>query len=366
MLSGLFKRKDKKTRTHEDDPEDPEKTSEELRSSPQPKESSESLSQEARFSKPQNSPQRTSSKLQKPPPASLSPVWTDAPQRLEQQGPVSIASKTSPPMKENSSPTGPSARQVASEPPRTEDVSSSHRVQSPEKTREQSLSPSPGGESKPKSSIFSPLTTALKSDSSSTEPKPQKAKKASSRFAIEDSESEEDVNQPPAQTREAHEEISMGPERLSESPVHVSPIDNPSPNTNTHTYNNNNNNNPPGLIVDTSSHEEPSPVSPPSSPELIEASNADEAKSLTPASTATSTPTWSDASLRTYLEDESDIRDLLIIVHDKSNVVPAGPDHPITGGLFKEESRRLGELSNRLDGMLGDWMARKSALPPPK
>ncbi|KAJ5582231.1 hypothetical protein N7535_000851 [Penicillium sp. DV-2018c] len=72
------------------------------------------------------------------------------------------------------------------------------------------------------------------------------------------------------------------------------------------------------------------------------------------------TPTWSDSSLRSYLDEENDIRDLFIIVHDKSNVPPAGPDHPVTGRLFKEESKRLKEMNNQLDEMLVNWMAQRA------
>jgi hypothetical protein len=71
------------------------------------------------------------------------------------------------------------------------------------------------------------------------------------------------------------------------------------------------------------------------------------------------TPTWSDASLRSYLDEENDIRDLFIIVHDKSNVPPAGSDLPITGRLFKEESKRLKEMSTQLDEMLVNWMSQR-------
>lgn len=76
-------------------------------------------------------------------------------------------------------------------------------------------------------------------------------------------------------------------------------------------------------------------------------------------SSSTTHSSWSDASLRSYLDNEHDIRDLLIIVHDKSNVQPAGPDHPITGSLFKEESKRLKEMSSQLDEMLSAWVSRK-------
>ena len=150
---------------------------------------------------------------------------------------------------------------------------------------------------------------------------------------------------------------SQGPrERLSESPVQVVSQDLPHSKT------------PPPLMIDTSSQEDPSvsPVSLPSSPELLEAPRAGSAREATPASTAQSsrgTPTWSDASLRAYLEDDTDIRDLLIVVHDKSDVKPAGADHPLVKDLFKEENRKLGELSTQLDGLLGDLLDRKSRMP---
>jgi hypothetical protein len=60
------------------------------------------------------------------------------------------------------------------------------------------------------------------------------------------------------------------------------------------------------------------------------------------------------------MDDENDIRDLFIIVHDKSNIPPAGTDHPVTGRLFKEESKRLKEMNNQLDEMLVNWMSRRA------
>lgn len=71
------------------------------------------------------------------------------------------------------------------------------------------------------------------------------------------------------------------------------------------------------------------------------------------------------------------------MVFDKSGVEPAGPDHPITGGLFRAENAKLADITSvsplpspsilipsryalattdipqRLDNMLGDWLARK-------
>ena len=58
------------------------------------------------------------------------------------------------------------------------------------------------------------------------------------------------------------------------------------------------------------------------------------------------------------MEDDSEIRDLLIIVHDKSGVVPR-KDHPVVKDLFKEENRQLSDIERRLDGLLGDFLARR-------
>lgn len=104
----------------------------------------------------------------------------------------------------------------------------------------------------------------------------------------------------------------------------------------------------------------PSPLSEPASPGY---DNHQKRSTETPGSVdslSVDTPTWSDSSLRTYMDEENDIRDLFIIVHDKSNVPPAGPDHPITGRLFKEESKRLKEMNNQLDDLLVKWMSQRS------
>lgn len=101
-----------------------------------------------------------------------------------------------------------------------------------------------------------------------------------------------------------------------------------------------------------------SPLSPPQSPSP---DRDREAAGAGPGSvdSVSDTPTWSDASLRSYLDEHNDIHDLFVIVHDKSNIPPAGPDHPITGTLFKEESRRLREMTSSLDEMLVDWIGRR-------
>ena len=232
--------------------------------------------------------------------------------------------------------------------------------------------------------MFSPIKDVLKS--SPVEPKPEKVRKAKHRMHMDDFDSssegedgdipferpsyeEPDSHLPTAQdSRRENQEPQAPPlshsepprepirERLSESPVEVYPSQEHyrSPQ-------------PPQLMVDTSSQDDPStsPVSPISSPELIEAPNENVAREETPASTAhSSTPTWSDASLRAYLEDDGDIKDLLVVVHDKSQIKPVGRDHPVVKNLFKEENQKLGEISNRLDRLLGDYLTRKQQRTP--
>ena len=227
--------------------------------------------------------------------------------------------------------------------------------------------------------MFSPIKDVLKP--SPAEPKPEKVKKAKQRMHMDDFDSSSEGEEPEVfserpsyEEPDSHLAIAQNAqheyiepqaptiplvepiqerarERLSESPVEVFPPQEHyrSPQ-------------PPQLMMDTSSQEDPStsPVSPLSSPELIEAPNENTAREETPASTAqSSTPTWSDASLRAYLEDDSDIRDLLVVVHDKTQIKPVGRDHPVVKNLFKEENKKLGEISNRLDGLLGDYLARK-------
>ncbi|KAI1469589.1 uncharacterized protein F4812DRAFT_450657 [Daldinia caldariorum] len=135
-------------------------------------------------------------------------------------------------------------------------------------------------------------------------------------------------------------------ERLSESPVQVSPT------------------NPPALMIDTSSQEDQSsPVSSPS-PEPVDVEDRTHGKqdSVATSTSATTTSTWNDANLRAFFDSGSDIRDLLVIVYDKNDVAPAGPDHPVVGSLFREQNARLAEITTQLDNMLGDWLARKQRL----
>ncbi|KAL2201178.1 hypothetical protein P885DRAFT_25965 [Corynascus similis CBS 632.67] len=144
-------------------------------------------------------------------------------------------------------------------------------------------------------------------------------------------------------------------ERLSESPVQVSPVAAAG--------------NPPPLVVDNASQAGEDGISPLStpSPELVEREEAvgTATPSQKPTSTTPSTTrseSWDDASLRAFFDSGSDIRDLLLVVYDKNDVDDVGLDHPVAGSLFREQNAKLAEITTRLDDMLGDWLARKQRL----
>lgn len=59
------------------------------------------------------------------------------------------------------------------------------------------------------------------------------------------------------------------------------------------------------------------------------------------------------------MDTTEDIRDLLVVVHDTSGVVPVGNDHPLMVDLFAEERGKVRELDLKLDGLLGNWLAKK-------
>ncbi|PGH14469.1 hypothetical protein AJ80_05914 [Polytolypa hystricis UAMH7299] len=341
MLSGLFKRKDRKSKAFDDDVEESEKVSEEsTRSMTPPKTSSELSKEEARSSKPQTVPQRTPSKLQKSPPET-SPVKSEHNQGPSAHAPIGFGSQQLSSAIEDAAPkVHPAPVDIQhdvgklSQPPEpAQGITQLQTLEEEELDADEAQT------------VSSPIKTTFLDTSVSSVDFPQHTADASSNPRVGPSTASAGHNTQPTAT-------DIEDERLSESPVNVTRAEAREPN------------NPP-LTVDTSnpSHVLSSP-SPPSSPELIEVSEMkpDDATTSATASSV-SQLMWSDAGLRAYMEDDNDIRDLLIIVHDKSNILPAGPDHPITGGLFKEESKQLVEMSNRLDDMLNGWMARRQAAP---
>lgn len=396
MLSGLFKRKEKKSKTSLDDEIDEmiagTRSGDQATTSPSPSKDSEEAPVEDE--KPPAAAQvleRQPSKLQKHPRTETSPTRKSG--QIREPKPVEIqqapAPERPPPAESVQAPSMRLVQPESSDPSRSQQPrnvspeATRGRNTSPEITRSQAPVLSAPKEQKPTGTISKMLRSASSSTSEAKEAKPIKAKKAKARVELDDFDSSSDdapaqapVRGPSKQSMRpipgafpdsyiatpAIERRNPAEERLSESPVQVSPVGN------SQSY-------PPPLMVDTSSQEEPlSPVSSPS-PELIDAEDARE-KVAGSSTTSTSTPTWSDAQLRTFFDDDAEIKDLLVVVYDKSGVVPAGPDHPITGNLFKEENAKLADITNvslslylqqiianifsqRLDGMLGDWLARK-------
>ncbi|RYP16607.1 hypothetical protein DL767_010156 [Monosporascus sp. MG133] len=139
-----------------------------------------------------------------------------------------------------------------------------------------------------------------------------------------------------------------------ESPAPVSPLSPLSPSTASK---------PPALVADTSSQEDKSsPISSPS-PEPADTQDRTHQKqdSTTTSTSTATTSTWNDTNLRAFFDSGSEIRDLLTVVYDKTDVPPAGPEHPVVG-LFREPNAKLAEITTQLDNMLGDWLARKQRL----
>jgi hypothetical protein len=348
MLSGLFKRKDKKSKGEIKDEDIDElimgkRSNENTReSSPSGKESVEIATSEEQTTAATNAQLgRTPSKLHKQPPSENSPTK-----------PTGVESRSlgpqQPPAEERplqSAPTQtPSMRLVQSEM-----ASDDNQNLTPSTSPTIQTAPLSQTESKP-----SGLSKIIRSDS-----KPEKTKKVKSRevldeFSSRDSSLDDDsTNTPgPQAAKQGPQrpvipgafpdsyvgtpatEVGNTPEqdRLSESPVHVSPVD-------AHGLQ------APALVIDTSSQEEhSSPVSSPS-PELVESDPSQGKRSGASDASLTPTPVWNDAQLRTFFEDDGDIRDLLVVVYDKSGVVPAGPDHPIAGKLFKEENAKLADIT---------------------
>ncbi|RYP79105.1 hypothetical protein DL771_000083 [Monosporascus sp. 5C6A] len=140
-------------------------------------------------------------------------------------------------------------------------------------------------------------------------------------------------------------------QQRSESPAPVSPL---SPSAASK---------PPALVADTSSQEDKSsPISSPS-PEPADTRDRTHQKqdSTTTSTSTATTSTWNDTNLRAFFDSGSEIRDLLTVVYDKTDVPPAGPEHPVVG-LFREPNAKLAEITTQLDNMLGDWLARKQRL----
>ena len=78
-----------------------------------------------------------------------------------------------------------------------------------------------------------------------------------------------------------------------------------------------------------------------------------------PPAPAVSQETWSDANLRSWLDDNSEVRDMLVMIHDKSTVTPVSADHPLMAGLYVEERNSVKSMMGQLDDLLGSYLQRK-------
>src|SRR2546423_4695537 len=194
MLSGLFKRKDKKAKPGESEGEDAEKLSEDsARISPQPRESQESLS-----GKMATSPQRQGSKLQKQPPnkvAQKPPSVQDGFQQKESPSSTSADSKSL---------TSPEAQNLPNT-VRAVYPNQSNALDGPAELTNaqmdaQARSMSPTTSPVEKKSFFSPITTALRSSPSNASLEGEQivkavyAKKAKQRFEIDAADSEDEAH----------------------------------------------------------------------------------------------------------------------------------------------------------------------------
>ena len=54
---------------------------------------------------------------------------------------------------------------------------------------------------------------------------------------------------------------------------------------------------------------------------------------------------WNDVNLRAFFDSGSDVRDLLVVIYDKTNVIPASQNHPVAGTLFLEQAAKLTEIT---------------------
>ncbi|EEP78489.1 predicted protein [Uncinocarpus reesii 1704] len=313
MLSGLFKRKDKKSKAPDDDGEEHEKVSEEsARSSTERKMSVESLKEETRAPKLQAVSTRPAAKLQKQPAVAF-PQTPDSTSPSKNNVTPSVRA-VAPDLNEDVIPLTIRARvpEIKQSPPiPTDSVSNSAASPTAASSVQNTSAPSTDIADKPidiPTPTLSPVMEESRAAELHSEPEIRKP-----------SLDMQPVESPPVASARvlSPDETSVSPHSLSQPSSDILDVQQPKTENTT-----------PANAVS----------SPPQSPE------------------------WNDAGLRAYLDDGSEIRDLLIIVHDMSNVPPAGPDHPIVGGLFKDESKSLNDMSNRLDEMLNGWLARKSAV----
>lgn len=395
MLSGLFKRKDKKAKgMHDSQDSDIERPEDSDRASPQSKPSEELEQRPSAEQTVTVAPQRNPSKgkLQK-----SQRTRDDSPQKTK--GILKMDSPTEPTIPVDGTSDRPAGQQA-----------STMRLVSPEQDNssrpsmeERTLSPD-NRQAPANTGSNNPFTKMMKPQQNG-ETKPEKVKQSKQRVQLDDFDSDDSSDpfaDPDAQTRPTQPEPSEPTGRLSESPVHVSVADaQPSVKTNLQDRDKESDvHQPPGLTTDNSSQETSSPIStpspedspmktipensslstfrtgnttsptslahnpnagpPPSRPAPVP-NKSDAERGISPPISSDSAilPAWSDSSLRAYLEDGNDVRDMLLMVNDVTGVVPASRDHPFMKNLFVEETKTIQGLSGELDRLLTGLMEKR-------
>lgn len=198
-------------------------------------------------------------------------------------------------------------------------------------------------------------------------------KKVTQRMELEvDSSPEQEVAQPTNVRNAAHTPPPrMAPSAPRQEPFKLQSISPMDPPTHPDGY--------PPVLEPSKSAQSESPVSPSTPTESTSTINTPETASEEPKSSTAATSStpdskahvrlesddgeWDDAALYYYLENKSstDVRDLLLLVHDNNDVKPVSKDHPIMKDLnFEQHQKKLDEMSNQLDGLLNDFLARKA------
>jgi hypothetical protein len=419
MLSGLFKRKDKKEKGSKSDlnsvDSDGEKVSEEIgRSSPQPKPSEESNERQSnerqsneRQSNERQSHERQSSERSVEESAAPAPLRQSNKSKLQKQ----LRARTNSPIKtkgilKTDSPmdTAEDEAEAIDDKPAAQQDTTTMRTVEPEKETQASQveqDQAAGSESHSMLSSMGSMNPFKSSNQGQpSAPKPEKVKKSKQRVQLDDFDSDEQSEDPFAD-QEVDDKTALQESepigRLSESPVLVSAAD-AQPSARENLQRETNSQQPPGLTGDTSSQDtnSPAPTPPlidsPATTIVPEKSDLRAARSGTspspgllspdanaiPASSPTTPsslskintsppvssessmlPAWSDTCLRSFLEDGSEIRDLLLVINDTTGVVPVSKDHPLMSGLFVEETKAVQDLSSELDRLLGGLMDKR-------
>lgn len=330
-IRSFFSRKDKK-RTSEDDDESFGKRSMDIMSDP--RDSEEQMEDPM---SPEKSPHggRPAGKLQKPQPRTEPSNARKVAVGASQRATVELSSYLTEGRTNDVSSVPPASMRIVDPETQESREVASNDQQAGNRDRSGSTSKSPFSKIVPK-----------RSPSGSSESKPQKTTKAKTRMELDvSSESESESNSKaladspeetpsakfPTQDAAAAAAGIAGVGAVGAAGAAVADKASTSPQTSHSTASN-----LPALVADSSSAEGRSPEASPS-PELSQTKDG--------STTSSAREQWNDLKLRAFFDESEHIRDLLAVVYDKSDVDPVGIDHPIAGGLFREQNAKLAEIT---------------------